>query len=118
MSSDLLRAFFDTVADHQQKKIEHPADDFGKPICKCEACRAKSERMQNAFVDYLLRTGDDPDRTLPRPLVEFIDYDGDMGREWQDTQRDQQRTAARARTVPDVPHVAAPSIVPEGTEDA
>lgn len=115
--SDQLRQLFTTVEDHQQQQAEHPTDDLGWPLCKCAACRAKSDRMNAAFIDSILRHGVDPDRTLPSSALAEVDYDGDGGREWQDQQRSQHRASSHVPRL-DLPHVKAPSIVPTGDDDA
>lgn len=114
-ASDPLHQLISIVTDHQTLRHAHPTDDFGWPLCQCEPCNARRDSMDAAFIDAILRGDGDPERGHDRnPAMEF-DYDGDGGREHQDTMRaSRSGFAAYVGTPPQpiLPRVESPSIAP------
>jgi hypothetical protein len=95
-------------------KTEHPADDFGRPICDCETCRIKRDRIVAASW-AAFNAGYDYDQLPPDGRGEF-DYDGDGGREYADTlhANHPNKRLGHWRQIGDaVPHIESPSIVPD-----
>ena len=113
--ADRLFQAFTTIADHQNELRSHPADDYGWPLCACEACVAKTNRMNAAFIDSILRGGGDPERIARDDVTRHQDYDGDGGRgayeEWRDN-NPRNPSVVLAPAWQKLPVIEAPSIVP------